>query len=76
MDNKPTPPTPSAPNSEIMEKVYSVALKQKEWVVIYNIMASGSYKLGDAKVINPILDTIYSIAAVDTNIPEEKVKVS
>lgn len=69
-----------AKQKEISEKILnqeeSITLKRRQWIVIFNILVSQQYRLGDAKIVNDIVDKLQSIVAVDSNIepkdePEE-----
>lgn len=52
-----------------------VPLLRRDVIVIHNILASMSYKLGDAEVIiHKILPRLTPYAAVDTNITKESEK--
>lgn len=55
-----------------LNQEYSITLKQRQWIVIYNILVSQQYRLGDARIVNEICDEIQKVAAIDTNIPLEE----
>lgn len=44
---------------------YTLKLKKRDWLVIYNILTSLSYKLGDARIVNSIVERVQAIAALD-----------
>lgn len=62
---------------EVLNKEISITLARRQWIVIFNILVSQAYKLGDAKIVNEIVDKLQPEVAVDTNIksPEEGVLV-
>lgn len=55
-----------------LNQLHNLTLKQREWIVIYNILVSLQYKLGDAKIVNDICDKIQPIVAIDSSIPPTK----
>lgn len=82
MDTNQVPQTPEAVDpriSAMLLKPFSLTFTQQEWIVIYNVLTGISYKLGDSRVVLPIIDKIQGVCAVDTNIvpkKEKKVKVA
>lgn len=55
-----------------LDKIYSVEMKQRQWIVIYNVLVGQSYRLGDAKIINEICDRLQPVVVVASNIPPKK----
>lgn len=51
-----------------MNQLLSLTLTKREWIIIFNIMNSMDYKLGDARELLKTTDKIQSIIAVETNI--------
>ncbi|MBU6501171.1 MAG: hypothetical protein KGJ89_05390 [Patescibacteria group bacterium] len=41
-----------------LDTEYSVVFKKREWVLIYNILTSVTYKLGDATLVLPIVEKV------------------
>lgn len=55
----------------ILNEEVNPKLLRRELIVIYNILSSLQYKLGDAKVVLQILDKLQPHVAVDTNITKQ-----
>jgi hypothetical protein len=55
-----------------LERNYTLTFTQREWIMIFNIITSLQYKLGDSELLLPIMHKIESVCAVETNIPKEK----
>lgn len=58
-------------SEKLLEQDVSVTLKRRQWVVLNNILVAIQYKIGDAKIVLPIVDEIMKVAAVDSNIDPE-----
>lgn len=60
----------------ILDELCTLTLKRREWIVVFNVLVSLSYKLGDAPIVQKIVDTVKPVATVDTNIKKEKVIIN
>lgn len=56
----------------ILDQICPISLARRQWIVVYNILVSQNYRLGDARIVNEICDKLQPIVAVDTNIEKEE----
>lgn len=55
-------------SEDVLNAPISITLMRRQWIVLYNIVVSQPYKLGDARIVNEIVDKLQPEVAVDTNI--------
>lgn len=68
------PNQPNPLNEALMNDEVSLTFTRRQWIFLFNVLVSGSYKFGVAAFLKDIVDKIEPIAAVATNIdrPEDK----
>lgn len=57
---------------KLLNEEVSLTLKRRQWLVVHNVLVSLKYGLGDAKIINQIVDQLQPIAAIDSNIERKE----
>ena len=54
-----------------LKKQYTLSFTKHELIVMFNVLVSKEYRLGDAQVIFPAVRKIEALVAVDSNIAPE-----
>lgn len=73
MENPNRPPQKPPTEKELrkleedMNKRYTLVFTKRELLILFNVLNTPDYKLGDAKAILPVADKIQAIIAVDSN---------